>query len=195
MKIAYYQDLILFSDIEVSLSFLQNKLFNALHLYFVKQKKSDGTVAYAVSFPLYSLKNRNIGNVFRIFSETEEDLVLMYSFVIKGKYEEYIEASDIRLIPSDCHNYVRFSRKQVKSNSDRLIRRTIKRKTLSYEDAKNLYSSFECKLLNLPSIGLHSYSTDQDFRVYIAKEKCIGSKEGLFNSYGLSLTENGVPCF
>lgn len=67
----YYQDITLNPDDEVLLYFLWTKVFTQLHLALAEEKRREGMVKTALSFPTY--QNKGLGNKVRVLAlETEQ---------------------------------------------------------------------------------------------------------------------------
>ena len=100
----------------------------------------------------------------------------------------------IKDVPISVNEHVSFSRKQFKTNVERLARRQAKRKDISYEEALKNYEGFKANETKLPFIMMKSLSTDNQMKIFIEKNRKKDFVNGLFSTYGLSKTTT-VPWF
>ena len=186
----YYLELTLINSMQIQTYALWSKLYTQLHLALVEVKDQHDIVNVGVSFPEYQLnEEKNIcclGAKLRIFAHTEEDLQKLDIKRWLGRLSDYIHISSIRSVPEHrVTGHATFSRKQVKTNADRLARRHTKRCDIDFEEAKNRYQHVGTNL-DLPYIQLKSLTNQQPFRLFILKEHKTTMEGGRFSSYGLS---------
>ncbi len=180
-------------DSEIALGFLWKKLYKQIHLALVEVKNEDNLVSIGVSFPKYS-SDRFLGDTLRLFGFTKEDLEDLKLSHWLGKIVDYLIISEIQNVPCDISEYVTFSRKQFKTNVERLARRQAKRKGISFEEALKNYENFKEAETKLPFIMMESMSTGNQMKIFIEKTIKSEFKDGKFSTYGLSKTAT-VPWF
>ena len=194
MKLAFYQDIRLFPDAEVGSREIGEKLFSILHLEFVKNKDSQGFSKYALSFPEYSKHTKTLGRCFRVMAYDRNSLDEFDLYAVCERMSGYVECSDIEEIP-ETNRFLRFVRVQGKTNGKRLMRRMIKRKVVSSEEAKEAYRDFvPTDMSKYPYVSIRSKSTGQNFDLFINCVVATNNGNGGFNLYGLSNGGN-VPDF
>lgn len=191
----FYQNIRLFPDEETGSKEIGEKLYQYLHIAFVENADSENNSRYAVSFPEYSKVGKSFGRYFRVFAETEKDLINLKLDRICDKLSGYAECTEIAAVPVEkvC-GYVRFSRVHQQSSSALKIRRAMHRRNVSVEEAKEAYKRYKPAKIELPVFNLQSCSTNQVFPFYINCKCHADSKNGAFNLYGLSINGN-VPDF
>ncbi len=188
----YYQEITILETFDLSENYILNKVFLDLHKEFVKFNNSNGFFL-PISFPMYDKNIRTLGNKIRIFFETESEYNMLDINNSLRKYNDFVHFSKIRPIPN-LYQYGCYSRKQSKSNYNRLARRYAKRKNISFDEALNYYHSVENKYISLPYMNLFSSSSNQNYKLFIEFEIKQQEIFGSFNSFGLS--KNGtVPIF
>ena len=189
----YYNEITLLPSHEIDKNFLLSKVFNSIHLILVELKNEDDLVPIGISFPEYSLSPGSFGCKLRLMSN-DEKLLKDVNFPSRlMKFNDYIHITRIRQIPENC-DYAIFTRRQVKSNINRLARRRAIREGLTIEDAIKKYDKMVEKALNLPFIKVNSSSSKQKFYIFIEKTPSEMMVPGKFNTYGLSQNTT-VPIF
>lgn len=193
----YYIDIKLLSDTEISLGFIWEKVYTQMHLAMVSQKNSDGLCKVGFSFPTYG-NSFPLGDILRLFAPTKEEFELLNAEEHLKRLSEYVLISEIKDVPTNINTYVTFSRKQFKSNTERLVRRQAKRQGISFEQAKENYKDFDeekkIKDNKLPYVNMNSLSNQNKMKIFIDKNIKEKATEGLFTSYGLSKIST-VPRF
>lgn len=182
----YYQDITLIPDGEVSLSFLWTKVFTQLHLALAEEKRREGMVKTALSFPTY--QNKGLGNKVRVLAlETEQLNRLNLKQALIRLSEDYIKLTEIKKIPEhSIIGYSVYSRYQPDEFVERKARRYVRRhEGISYEEAIHLLNT-QKKESTLPYIQIKSLSSSQRFSLFIKKKSCKEEQQGLFSAYGLS---------
>ena len=99
---------------------------------------------------------------------------------------------------SKITDYATYSRKQVKSNAERLARHEANKGRYSYENSLAHYQQF-ITTTDLPYIQMLSLSTSDErdkkrFKLFIEKRPAEKSETQVFSTYGLSSTSS-VPKF
>ncbi len=190
----YYIEITLRPDAEVGLGFLWQKVYQQIHLALVEVKDENDTVGVGISFPKYRADAFPLGDTVRLFAKTPNALMDLRLDVWLARLIDYIAISSITKVPVNIGTYVSFSRKQVKSNMERLARRQAKRKGISLEEALKNYTDMQELTTQLPFIVLDSLSSTQRLKLFIQKELKDIHTESRFSTYGLS-KEATVPWF
>lgn len=177
----HYIDLIVVPDPETNATQLLGVLYGRLHLTLVQQRRDD----IGVSFPRYSMTPRGIGSVLRLHGLAIALENLMAADWMKG-VRDHVRASGIQSVPEGA-SHRNISRKQFKTNVERLRRRRMRRKGETEEQARSAIPIHVERNTGLPFVHLRSSSTGQAFCLFVAlgairAEPVIGE----FNSYGLS---------
>lgn len=179
----YYMDIRIQPVEGISTFFLLSKIFDKLHLSFVKIAP-EGDCPIGVGFPQYNAEGKSFGNVIRLFSDDKaamESIQLPTQF---QNYQDYLHVSSIREIPC-VKKWMHFSR--LHTHDQAYFRRNIRRGSL--QDAPRAK-----KHPKLPFIMLNSSSTKNRFPLYIQATPAEGEQKGRFNCYGLSKATT-VPIF
>ncbi len=190
----YYIDIKLFSDSEVNIGFIWEKVYLQVHMALVEMKDKDNLVSTGISFPYYQEGNFPLGNVLRVFADSKEELEKLNLNYWLERLFDYVRMENIEKVPPEITEFVSFSRKQFKTNVQKLARRQAKRKGISYEEALKNYKDFKGNETKLPFIMMKSISTDNQMKIFIEKNIKKDSVNGLFSTYGLSKTTT-VPWF
>lgn len=183
----HYLDIKLMEDPEFSAPILMNALFSKLHRALVEVSQGD----IAVSFP--ALSGKTLGKQLRIHG-CYEVLTRLEQLPWRKGLSDYTQVMEVLPVPaSDTHCLV--SRVHVQSNLDRLRRRAMKRRSISYEEACLQIPEDKTTRLDLPFVQIKSQSTGEMFRLFIKQTQCPPSQaDQAFSKYGLSNTAT-VPLF
>ena len=175
----YYLDILLKPDPEFPTPILMNALFAKLHRILAQlQSKEIG-----VSFP--GIAERSLGSRLRLHGTSSGLEDLMAQRWLKGMHD-YIEITDIQPVPEQA-GYCRVQRVQAKSSAERLRRRYQKRHPEAQEDSLTDLIPDEVEhRLDLPYVRLKSWSSGQEFLLFIMQSKSSEPSSGVFNTYGLS---------
>ncbi len=107
---------------------------------------------------------------------------------------DHVQVSGVLPIP-EVAQYCVVSRRQFKTNADRLRRRRMQRKGESYEQAVQAIPHSIERKPNLPFVMLRSQSTGQAFALFIAQSEVLSEPlQGSFNTYGLGQNAS-IPWF
>ena len=192
----YYQEITLIEQEEIAIYFIWSKLYTQLHLALVEVKNHNDKTNIGVSFPEYRFNTEKgigfLGSKLRVFANSEEEL---HNFKINcwlDRLSDYLHITSIREVPSNT-GYAIFSRKQVKTNADRLARHRIKRSDINFDEAVKRYKNV-ITTSDLPFVQLKSLTNQHQFRLFIHKENKGHAEGGCFSSYGLSANAT-VPEF
>lgn len=186
---SHYVDIRVVPDPETTVPQLMGALYGRLHLALIENKPNP----VGVSFPGYSRNPRSIGGVVRLHGSQENLVALMQQDWLKG-VRDHVRLTEVLPVPADVsHRTV--SRKQFKTNVDRLRRRRMNRKGETAEEARAAIPRTMERKPDLPYVHAKSHSTKQNFCLFVAlgpkKETAV---DGEFNSYGLS-GEVTIPWF
>jgi len=196
----FYLDITLLPDAEVNIGFIWQKVYQQIHIALVENKTAQNESAIAVSFPKYG-EEFPLGNTLRLLANEQSQLKQLNVEKWLSRLTDYTHLKSIKEVPVTVTQFVRFKRKQFKSNLDREARRRAKHKGETFEEAQAHFQNYETKT-ELPFINMTSLSTDGDaflnrnFKLFIQKEMVEEPEQGLFNCYGLSKGgEGAVPWF
>jgi CRISPR-associated endonuclease Csy4 len=187
----YYIDIKIISDDEINLGFLWKKVYQQIHLALVEAKNEK----IALSFPNYGSKIFPMGNILRIFAQTQEEIEALSLKKWLDKLKDYTVIGNISMT-STVHKYVQFRRQQFKFHKD-IIRRAehqAKRRNISLEEALKHFEGYKEKENKLPYLMYKSLSSNQEIRLFIEKKEFNSKQDGDFNTFGLSKTAT-VPWF
>lgn len=185
----YYLDIGLLPDPDFVPSMLMNALFSKLHRALVEHPQ----LSVAVSFPQYSLTPLGLGDCLRLHGNQQDLESLQSSSWLTGM-RDHVSCKAVLPVPAQTE-YVFVQRVQAKSNVERLIRRSAKRKGIDEAEARNKYHAAKPEKLRLPFITLNSQSSGQRFALFIKQSKPQETAQtGGFNRYGLSQTAT-LPWF
>lgn len=197
----FYQEITLIDQVEISPYFIWSKLYTQLHIALVEQKDANEKVNIGVSLPKYIYEQGNetktskvhLGNKLRIFAEDQAALEKLNIPQWLARLTDYVHITSIREVPENIKGYATYSRKQVKTNAERLARHRIKRGDIGFDEALARYSNV-VKTTDLPYIQLKSLTSDKSFKLFIEKKNAEKSETQVFSTYGLS-SESSVPEF
>ena len=195
----YYQEITLLPDVEISLGFLWQNVFQQVHIALVEHKVTENQSAVAVGFPDYRNAKFPLGNKLRLFAKDQTSLEKLAIDKWLTRLEDYVHIKGIKPVP-DLVTYVSFARKQVKS-PERIEREMHRKaelwsaksgKTLA-ECLAELEKSKPTTLCSLPFIYLHSQQTklrspekNSKFPLFIDMYEQSTNQDGVFDCYGLN---------
>jgi len=185
----HYLDIQLLPDPEFTEPILMGALYSKFHRALVTLEATD----IGISFPKYQRKPKTLGTILRVHGKRAALDQLQAVDWLKGM-RDHTAVTNIQAIPAtSCHYSV--TRRQYKTNAERLRRRRMKRKGESYEQVVQAIPDTIVRKPDLPFLTLRSSSTGQTFCLFIeqgaSQEKPV---DGVFNSYGLGIGAT-VPCF
>lgn len=194
----HYLEITLIDSDDFSPYQLWSKLYAQLHLALVEVKDHNDNIAIGVSFPEYRFNEEqgigHLGGKLRLFAATEQELQKLDIKRWLERFSDYVHISSTREVPAHkVTSYATFSRKQVKTNADRLARHRVKRGDIDFAEAKARYQNVVTSS-NLPFIQLKSLTNQQPFYLFIQKANKGTLETGNFSSYGLSANAS-VPEF
>ncbi len=196
--IKYYIEITLIPDLENNIYFLWEKIYPQLHLQLVTGKNKAGNSDIGFSFPEYHYKF--LGKKIRLFAQEESQLDAFSINDCLAKFNDYVHIKSIQTVPDEITHYANFYRVQVKSNVERLMRRSVKNGKCSPQEARLKLNHLADKETNLPYIQMKSKSHGEPFKLFIdcykqpsEKNQSFDKGDG-FNCYGLSKYVS-VPVF
>lgn len=183
----HYQDIHLVPDEMTGAPVLMSLLFSRLHLALVQLHST----SIGVSFPELG---RTLGACLRLHGQ-QPSLVQLEALSWPGPLASHIRSGDVLPVPEKIQGYRTVSRRQFKSNPDRLRRRFARRHNLSVEEAAQYVPDGVTRMTDLPFLQVKSASTGQHFRLFV-EHGCLREQDcpGSFSLYGLSATAT-IPWF
>ncbi len=198
----FYQEITLIDQAEISLYFIWSKLYTQLHIGLAEIKDVNEKVNIGISFPKYIYEQGNetkkskvhLGDKLRIFAETQADLEKLNIQKWLERLTDYFHIISIREVPeSKITGYATYSRKQIKTNAERLARHRVKRGDIGFDEALARYRNV-VTTTDLPYIQMKSLTSDKSFKLFIEKHSGAKSEIQVFSTYGLSSVST-VPEF
>lgn len=184
-----YLDIRLLPDPEFGASMLMSALYSKFHRALVALNADN----IGVSFPMYQRKPKNLGTILRVHGNEAMLAQLQTTEWLKGM-RDHIEIAAIQLVPSTTRHQL-VTRRQYKTNAERLRRRRMKRKGETYGQAAEAIPDSVERKPDLPFLTLRSLSTGQTFCLFVdqspPRDQAV---EGGFTCYGLS-QQATVPYF
>lgn len=184
-----YLDIRVLPDPEFTKNVLLGALVSKLHRGLVEIDADD----IGVSFPRHDEKARSLGDLLRIHGSKARLSSLMENTWLRGM-ADHIEVSQISEVPKSVRYRV-VSRRQFKTNADRLRRRRMKRNNETWEEAvRHIPDSVE-RNVKTPFVVVRSASTGNAFSLFIQHgDLALQPMKGQFSTYGLS-KEATIPWF
>ena len=198
----FYQEITLIDQAEISPYFIWSKLYTQLHIGLAEIKDANEKVNIGISFPKYIYEQGDetqkskvhLGNKLRIFAETQADLEKLNISKWLERLTDYLHITSIREEKKKkISGYATYSRKQVKTNAERLARHRVKRGDIGFDEALASYSNV-VTTTDLPYIQMKSLTSDKSFKLFIEKKLTDKSETQVFSTYGLSSVST-VPEF
>ncbi|QCE34795.1 type I-F CRISPR-associated endoribonuclease Cas6/Csy4 [Acetobacteraceae bacterium] len=188
MTLSHYIDLKPVPEEDLKIPQAMGSLFEMLH----KALAFSGERGIAISLPHHSEGTKkhpfsSLGDVLRLHG-AEQALQTLLKRSEFRTLADYVYFNQIQPVPRETKNCV-IRRVQVKSGTERLRRRAIKRHHLTEEEAKERYPDGKEALSFLPYFSVKSLSTDQkNFRLFLSHKMVEGEPvEGIFSAYGLGI--------
>lgn len=177
-----------------SAEFKETVLLNAIYPKVHQALVRHGRGVVGISFPLCNREESlSLGPILRFHGSASVLPAVKSELGLVG-LRDYISISDLRDVPL-VKEYRVVRRVQVKSSSERLLRRSLKKGWITEEEAQERRLVLKDKRVSLPFIQLASSSTQQAFRLFIEHGPLVNQpSEGLFSSYGFSQTAT-IPWF
>ena len=194
----YYIEVTLMKSDDFSPYELWSRIYTQLHLAFAENKDTDNKVSIGLSFPQYRFNAEKgigfLGEKIRLFAETQADLEKLNISKWLERLTDYLHITSIREVPeTKITGYAIYSRKQVKTNAERLARHRVKRGDIGFDEALARYSNV-VTTTDLPYIQMKSLTSEKSFKLFIEKKPATKSETQVFSTYGLSSVST-VPEF
>ena len=198
----FFQEITLIDQAEISPYFIWSKLYTQLHIGLAEIKDANEKVNIGLSFPKYIYEQGDeakklkvhLGDKLRIFAETQAELEKLNISNWLERLTDYLHITSIREVPeAKISGYATYSRKQVKTNAERLARHRVKRGDIGFDEALARYSNV-VTTTDLPYIQMKSLTSDKSFKLFIEKKSATKSETQVFSTYGLSSVST-VPEF
>lgn len=182
----HYFEIRVLPDPEFSEELLMAALFAKLH----RALATRGTGDIGVSFPLVTVKP---GAVLRLHGKAQA-LAELEQMAWRQGLGDYCCCSTIAAIPAVI-GWRTVTRMQVKSNAERLMRRSVKKGWLTEEEAGQRLLQMAEQRTGLPFLPMRSLSNGHAFRLFIRHGALQAQPvAGVFSSYGLS-PQATIPWF
>lgn len=176
---------------------LWSEVYRQLHIGLAEIKNSDNKVNIGFSFPQYRFNVEKgvgfLGTKLRVFAKSKSDLEKLNIQKWLELLIDYVHITSIREVPENIKGYATYSRKQVKTNAERLARHRVKRGDIGFDEALARYSNV-VTTTDLPYIQMKSLTSEKSFKLFIEKKNANQSETQVFSTYGLS-SESSVPEF
>lgn len=195
----HYLDIRLRDDPEIAPHQIMSALYARLHTFLscgisgaALTQAARGTIG--VSFPEHDDAVPTLGKLLRLHaSQSTLEAALQETWLVGTR--DYVRLGEVNIVPEGC-GYRTVSRVQVKSSSERLQRRAVKRHGYTEEEARARFPVSIEKRSTLPYVTIGSRSTGQSaFRLIIRHGAIVTQAcAGEFGTYGLSATAT-VPWF
>ncbi|RZG83088.1 type I-F CRISPR-associated endoribonuclease Cas6/Csy4 [Acinetobacter sp. WCHAc060033] len=194
----YYIEVTLMKNDDFSPYELWSRIYTQLHIAFAEIKDADNKVNIGLSFPQYRFNAEKgigfLGEKIRLFAETQADLEKLNISKWLERLTDYLHITSIRDVPeAKISGYATYSRKQVKTNAERLARHRVKRGDIGFDEALARYSNV-VTTTDLPYIQMKSLTSEKSFKLFIEKKSVPKSETQVFSTYGLS-SVSSVPEF
>lgn len=184
--LGFYVDISVLQNTEMQNTILINMIFSKLHGALVKISNND----IGVSFPKVG---KTLGSVLRLHGSEASLKKLLSEEWIEHLYD-YAKLSEICPVPV-VRKYRQVCRIQVKSNPERLLRRSIKKGWLAEDNLSEKLNKLHAKNSNLPFVDIRSSSTGQKYKLFIKHSEIMDQpQQGSFSLYGLS-ADATIPWF
>ncbi|MBK8455472.1 MAG: type I-F CRISPR-associated endoribonuclease Cas6/Csy4 [Thiofilum sp.] len=197
----HFIELSILPDESVSTSFIMSKVMDVLHLCLVNVQKELGHNPVGLSFPAYRYDPESkgetkgsLGTKMRLYSLDAAHLERLQLRQQLRRFEDYVHQRSVVSLERPNLSFACFKRVQVDSSVERLARRRAAHLQQPVEEALAFFRAQgkEAMMTDLPFVRLHSQSSEQAFRLFVAKVEAKPPTEWRFSTYGLSATV-GVP--
>ncbi|KTC89131.1 CRISPR-associated endonuclease Cas6/Csy4 [Legionella nautarum] len=182
----FYQDITLLPMADINIYFLWEKIYQMIHLGLVETKMPNGLSPIGLAFPEYDAEKCQLGTKLRVFAMEKQMLEKFNAIKWLNNFSDYAHITGARDVPGNITSYVRFKRKQSKSNTERIARRKAKREGIDLESAMGLLKNHKESLIRAPFIKISSLSSKNTFKLFIYKEPSEELINNAFSCYGLS---------
>ena len=191
---AYYIEVSLIPNADISVYFLWKKLYQQIHLALAENKSEENESKIGAAFPGYDGERFLLGTKLRLFAEEEQALKDMQCEKWLNRLRDYVRLKSIATVPEKLLGHACFKHVKLKGSKEKLARRRAKRKGETLQQALVHFENYKEQHTKLPYINTTSQTNKQRFRVFIEKQLTDQPRTGLYSCYGLSHTTT-VPLF
>lgn len=178
-----YIDIRLRPDAELPLHQLMAALFAKMHRVLSRAQ----ITTIGVSFPGYGMSPTTLGDTLRLIGPNADLSRLSDVSWLMGLQDQAV-LTGVAPVPADALQR-NLRRVQAKSNPERLLRRQLRRHSVTEDALRSRYEGVRAEHLHLPYVTLSSSSTGQPFKIFLKLGPVEASSQaGAFNAYGLSQT-------
>lgn len=197
----HYIDITLLPSDDIGVHFLWGKVMMQVHLALVEIKDTNNKTPIAVSFPECKSATAKhaafMGNKVRLFAAclSDFDKLNIQKWLIR--LEDYVHIKAVKEVPDEIEGFESFNRITKAGRPDKLIRRRMKRKGETIEQATSHFSSYSMDktIKALPFIKMKSLSDKGDFNLAIKRTAMSErNREIAFSTYGFN-KEAALPKF
>lgn len=189
----HYIDITLLPSDDIGVHFLWSKVMMQVHLALVEVQDANKKVSVAVSFPQYREKSDKrsgfIGNKLRLLAQHENEFERLNIQKWLNRLDDYVHVKAVALVPVEVEQYERYSLPKKAGSPARLIRRRMKRKNESEDQAIAHFDTYEMdlKVKALPFIKMQSLGSDNSFNMAVKQRMSeLNDEPYLFNTYGIN---------
>lgn len=197
----FFQEITCIPDTDIGIGFLMGRVMNALHLALVNASAGLSQCTIGMSFPDYrqlaasgdpASAGPPIGAKVRLFARQPGELDTAEVAECLGRFSDYVDVRSPAELKRTNLKFARFSRHQPRTSLTRQIRRQMKRKGWTQEQAERHFQGYRDTMCRLPYLDLRSHTTERRFRLFVRKESAEESESWQFSTYGLS-ARSSVP--
>jgi CRISPR-associated endonuclease Csy4 len=189
----HYLDITLLPSDDIGVNFLWSKVMMQVHLALVEIQDGNKKVPVAISFPQYraklGAKSAFLGHKLRLLAQDENDFEKLNITKWLNRLDDYVHIKSVAAVPNDISNYESYSKPTKLGSPQGYIKRRMKRKGESEEQASAHFASYQMdpNVKTLPFIKLKSLGSDQTFNMVIKQRNIEKIEETfLFNTYGIN---------
>ena len=197
----HYIDITLLPSDDIGVHFLWGKVMMQVHLALVEIKDANNKTPIAVSFPQCKSETPKhaafMGNKLRLFAASLSDYDKLNIQKWLMRLEDYVHVKAVHDVPDAIEGFESFNRITKAGSPDKHIRRRMKRKGETLEQAASHFSgySMDKAIKALPFIKMKSLSDKGDFNLAIKRTAMSEpNQEVAFSTYGFN-KEAALPKF
>lgn len=180
----------------ISAPVLMGHVMENLHLAFVQVKNGNEEIPVGISFPEYDEHAPTLGTLIRVHG-LEADLNRLALEKYLGTLRDYVHITRPRPVPkARLKGYVAYTRVRHDHGKAKLIRRAMKRRNLSLDEAERAYSEYhQAYFPTYPFVLMASKSTGHlKYPLYLKQLFLDEPGVGSFNTFGIN-AQAGVEYF
>jgi CRISPR-associated endonuclease Csy4 len=174
-------------------AFPKHQLMDALFARLHRKLAHVQATTIGVSFPEYSITPITLGSTLRLLGPNDDLSYFSNAAWLLG-LREHATLTALTPVPVTAESRA-LRRVQAKSSPERILRRQMRRHSLTESEVRAKYADLRPEQLRLPFVTLASRSTGQPFKLFLKLGSAESTDHGArFNSYGLSQTAS-IPWF